>query len=253
MAEIIDIGAVGDYSQLAGYGIMDAAGTSVPADGALGYGHGCIYRKANGTTGADAIYVNIGTKSSANFDILNPSYVPSVALRTYPIPMAAYRVWDAMATNLPGTAANDDLGLSTGTFGTSTVSLITRDCKAVGSNVVGYARVQVPVPPSYVAGEAISLVVTGYMVDGTPSQSAELDAQVYNTAAPTVDICATSAYDMLAVVAATDKTFTITPTNVSAGQLLDIRLSMAIDDTDGSGTTMVMAITKAVVKFTTLQ
>lgn len=67
MAEVIDIGATGGYSELAGYGIMDAAGTTVPSNEAVGYGHGCTYHKANGSDGSDALYVNIGTKASANF------------------------------------------------------------------------------------------------------------------------------------------------------------------------------------------
>lgn len=67
MAEIVDIGAVGGYSNYAGIGFCDVAGTSVPADGRPGFAPGCVFRKVNGTGGA-VLYVNVGTKDSCNFD-----------------------------------------------------------------------------------------------------------------------------------------------------------------------------------------
>jgi len=67
VAEIIDIGAVGGYSQVAGQGWCDYAGTTVPVANQPGFAHGCTFRKLDGTTRNDALYVNAGTNLACNF------------------------------------------------------------------------------------------------------------------------------------------------------------------------------------------
>lgn len=44
-----------------------AFGTSVPADGVLGFATGCLFVKTNGSAGT-ALYVNEGSHTSADFD-----------------------------------------------------------------------------------------------------------------------------------------------------------------------------------------
>ena len=44
-------------------------------------------------------------------------------LQAFHVPLVEFRVWDAMATLLPGTPAADDLGLVGGTYGSATPSL----------------------------------------------------------------------------------------------------------------------------------
>lgn len=48
--------------------IIWADGNTKPADAVAGYEHGCLFQDKNGTTGADALQINIGSKTSANFD-----------------------------------------------------------------------------------------------------------------------------------------------------------------------------------------
>lgn len=50
-----------------GVGIMDAWGTTVPADTTVGYATGCTFRHIDGGAGT-AIYVNEGTVTSCDFD-----------------------------------------------------------------------------------------------------------------------------------------------------------------------------------------
>lgn len=50
-----------------GVGILDAYGKTVPADGAVGYATGCIFRHTDGGA-ATALYVNEGTADSCDFD-----------------------------------------------------------------------------------------------------------------------------------------------------------------------------------------
>lgn len=54
-------------AEMPGVGIFVAQGDTVPSDGAAGYATGCIYVHRDGGAGT-AIYVNEGTKTSANFD-----------------------------------------------------------------------------------------------------------------------------------------------------------------------------------------
>ena len=62
--------ATGEVIGMAGYGLLFAAGLVVPPNGSSGYAHGGIFAKVNGTTGADAHYVNVGTITSSTFEAL---------------------------------------------------------------------------------------------------------------------------------------------------------------------------------------
>ena len=64
--------------------------------------------------------------------------------------------------------------------------------------------------------------------------SCTLDAVVVRQAAPDADICATAAQDMNSTDAA-DLDFTITPTNVVVGDVLDVVLAIACTDSAGVG------------------
>ncbi|MGV3721987.1 MAG: hypothetical protein ACO1SX_13830, partial [Actinomycetota bacterium] len=92
-----------------------------------------------------------------------------------------------------------------------------------------YARFQFAVPEHYVAGQAITLRVNAGMLTTVSDTSAALDAVCVRVAAPSTDICATAAQSMNSLTAA-DIDFTITPTNVVVGDILDVRLSVAIVD-----------------------
>jgi hypothetical protein len=51
-----------------GIGYMLAWGTTVPADATTGYGTGCLFFHTDAATVADALYINGGSTTSANFD-----------------------------------------------------------------------------------------------------------------------------------------------------------------------------------------
>jgi len=67
MSEAVQIAPDGVIATLPGVGVVSAAGTTVPSDGAQGFSHGCVFTKTNGTTEADGLYVNTGTSSSCTF------------------------------------------------------------------------------------------------------------------------------------------------------------------------------------------
>lgn len=50
-------------------GKVFAVSNTVPSDGATGYAHGCVHLHLDGG-GSNPLRVNIGTKASANFDVI---------------------------------------------------------------------------------------------------------------------------------------------------------------------------------------
>lgn len=162
--------------------------------------------------------------------------------KVYPIPLTRFRTHDAMQTNLPGTAAADDLGLTTGTLGTDSPKLTTGDLKAAGATT-RYARCQVALPPEYVDGETVTLRVSAGMETTVADNTATLDAQVYKVdreGGVGSDLCGTAAQNINSLTFG-DQDFSITATGLSAGDLLDIRLALAVNDA-ASGTDVIGTI-----------
>lgn len=160
--------------------------------------------------------------------------------KTYTLDPTSAKVWDALHTNVVGTAADDDLALITGTFGTHAPKLQTSDAKA--ATISQKVAMFFPVPPEYVAGGNLTLRFSAGMVTTVSDTTATIDAQVVRAAAPTVDICATDALTINSLTAA-DKDFTLTGTNVVPGDLLYIVITIAIND--GATQTAVKGETKA--------
>lgn len=151
----------------------------------------------------------------------------------FSIPPTAWRVHDAMGTNI-GTAGNDDLGLLSGTIGTAGTYLTSGDLKSAGATT-RYARVQVPLPPEYYAAETVTVRLYTDMTAAADA-SATVDVQCYemSKSAGTVgsDLCTTAATDCNSTTAAA-KDFTITSTGLSPGDILDIRIAATVTDAAG--------------------
>lgn len=157
----------------------------------------------------------------------------------YKIPMVAWRVHDAIQTNLPGTGATDDLAIVSGTLGTSAPSIQTGDLKAAGATT-RYARCTFDLPHEYVAGQTVTLRAKAGMLTTVADTSATIDFQVYRADDGTLegsDICATAATTINSLTFA-NKDFTITPTSLLPGDTLDIRLAITV--TDGATATAVI-------------
>ena len=148
-------------------------------------------------------------------------------LQVYPVPITMCRVWDNLASLLPTTAATDDLGIIEGTWLTNDAAIQTSDGKA--TTTTQRLRFQYPLPVEYVAGQTVTLRINSGMVTTVSDSSATLDAEVIEVGAPTVDINAT-ALQSINSLAAADFDFTITPTNLVPGDVLDVRLTIVIVD-----------------------
>lgn len=153
------------------------------------------------------------------------------ALAIFPIRLTGLRVWDAFHTNLPGTAAADDLALIGTTFGSTAPVITAGDCKALGATS-RYARFMVELPECYEAGETVTLSLSAGMVTTVASSSCTVDVECYKIDKITgigSDLCTTSATTINSLVFAA-KAFTITPSGLTAGDVLDVRLTIACSD-----------------------
>lgn len=161
-------------------------------------------------------------------------------LVVYPVPLTDLRTWDSLAVNIPAAAANDDLGLITGTAGTHAPQVEGADFG--GTTDAKKTAFCFALPPEYVAGQTITLRVKAKM-KVIADTSCTLDANVYRQAAPTTDICATAAQSINSATAA-NKDFTITPTDCVVGDLLNVILTEAGTDAGNAGNDITAVLEK---------
>lgn len=153
----------------------------------------------------------------------------------YPIDLTQMRVHDARQTNLPGTSSADDMAIITGTPGTDAPTLQGVDFGGTTSDEkCGF---QFALPPEYVAGETVTLRVRGAMLTTVSDGTATVDVECWKNdldGGVGSDICATAAQSINSLTPA-NKDFTITPTGLVPGDVLQVRLSFAGSDTGNLG------------------
>jgi hypothetical protein len=171
----------------------------------------------------------------------NTILVQDAAVR-FPVLLTDLRVWDALATNLPGTAATDDLALIGGTLGTAHPMVQAGDLKAVGATT-RYARFIFALPECYDDAETCVIVLSAGMVTTIADTSCTVDVECYKhdkVGAVSADLCATAAQSINSLTFA-DKSFTITATTLSKGDVLDVRVAIACNDA-ATGTAVVPTV-----------
>lgn len=153
------------------------------------------------------------------------------ALAIFPVNFMDLRVWDAIQTNLPGTAAADDLALIGTTFGSTSPVVSAGDLKAAGATS-RYARFMVELPECYESGETVLISISAGMVTTVASSSCTVDVECYEINKITgigSDLCTTSATSINSLTFGS-KQFTITSSGLTAGDVLDVRLTIACND-----------------------
>ena len=118
-----------------------------------------------------------------------------------------------------------------GTFGTSPPVVSAGDCKALGATS-RYARFMVELPECYEAGETVTLSLSAGVVTTVASVSCTVDVECYELdkiGGIGSDLCATAATTINSLVFAA-KSFTITSSGLVAGDVLDIRITIAVND-----------------------
>jgi len=158
------------------------------------------------------------------------------ALAKFPIALDRLRIHDALHSPLGATAtSDDDLAYDGGTFGTDSPLVTTTD--VVGTSKTRRARVLERLPAEYVAGQDVRIRISAGVVGGPAQVSCTVDVECYEsnkTGGVGSDLCATAAVDMNSASFA-DKDFVITAGGLAPGDLLDIRITIAINDTGGAG------------------
>lgn len=161
---------------------------------------------------------------------LTRSDLDEESLSAFLIPWTSWTVWDAIATNLPGTAAGDDLELIGNTFGTGSPTIETGDVKTLTGT--RYARCQVALPMNYNAGSDVVVRFHAGMKTTIADTSCTLDLEAYKSdeeAGIGPDLCSTAATTINSLTLS-DVTFTITAGGLSPGELLDMRIAIAYTD-----------------------
>lgn len=160
------------------------------------------------------------------------SQLTQETLAEFPIPLTSLRVHDAYQTNLPGTAASDDLGLLGTAFGTAASTVVTSDAKA--TTVTQYARFEVMLPESYQAGETVVIRAFAGMKTTVSDGTATIDFSAYKKTGDGGitggDIVATGATSINGSTTNSARDFTVTATTLSPGDILDCRVVIAITD-----------------------
>lgn len=163
------------------------------------------------------------------------------------VPVHSYKVWDAVASNPVSAAANDDLGLVTGTWATNPVRLTGGDMKALGATT---RRIyfSIPIPANYDDGETIQIRVRAKMETTVADVSCTVDLEAYVGSSGSLgsDLVTTAAQSMNSLTAA-NFDFTINGASVEPGDLLECRLSIACNDAATA-----TAVTPAVYKVSLL-
>jgi hypothetical protein len=170
---------------------------------------------------------------SGNAEILH-TQLRQRTLQSFPVNPTQYRVWDANHTNAVGTAATDDLALTTSalTGSGATVLVSAGDCKNLGATTRRVAFFMA-IPPNYDDGETIQFRIRTKMETTVASTSCTVDLEAFIVGTGTTvgsDLVTTAATDMNSLTAA-DKDFVIDASAVNPGDVLQCRLSIAVSDT----------------------
>jgi hypothetical protein len=178
---------------------------------------------------------------AANADIQTTKMRQRV-LAEYIVPLIDCRVWDAVASILPTSAASDDLALITGTWATNPVRITAGDVKTLTATRRLYFAV--PIPANYEDGQTIQIRIRAGMETTVASTSCTIDAEAYvgTSGALSADLVTTAAQNMNSLTAA-NFDFTINEASVDPGQLLEVRLTIASVD-GATGTAVTPAIYK---------
>lgn len=154
--------------------------------------------------------------------------------KPYALPL---NTWGVTGTGAAlGTAAGTPagaFGLTVGTFGTNSPKIVGE--AASGNSKTNKMRRQFALPVEYVAGGNVTVRVKCQEAVAAAQVATSVDMSVYKAdkaGGISADLCATNAQDVTNVAANAD--FSITPTGLSAGDLLDIEITIVTNDTGGT-------------------
>ena len=155
--------------------------------------------------------------------------------QVFPVPLTAGKVWDSVDSNLPGTAAADDLAIITGTWGTDAPTVQAGDIG--GTNSTRYGVWEIPVPQNYQDGGTFIIRVRGGMLTTVADTSCTVDLEVYaadGSGSIGSDLCQTAATTINSLTFA-NIDFTMDGANIDPGDRLLMRMAVAYNDAGNAG------------------
>lgn len=153
---------------------------------------------------------------------------PITSTATTQIPITDFRSGVAVEALVPTTATDALLAVVSGTHGTSQPHL-KADVADKKDTAAAKARIQVRIPADYKAGEDVTFIIEAdEETAADTSATIDADARIVG-ATPGSDLVTTAAQDITGASDA-DQSFTVTGTNLSPGDLLDIVITATIDD-----------------------
>jgi len=173
------------------------------------------------------------TATVSNADIQRTNMVRE--RKVYPVALAGLRVWDAMHTTLPGTAASDDAALITGTPATDAPTVQGLD--SGGLSTSSKFAFEFALPPEYDDGQVVKIRVSGGMITTISDGTATIDFAAYEitrAGAVGADLVTTAATSINSLTHA-DFDFALTATGLVAGDKIIIVGTLAVSDTTDAG------------------
>lgn len=149
----------------------------------------------------------------------------------FPIRATDWRVWSAMGTNLPNTPLTDDLGIVTGTWGTDDFTIETEDLGAAGATS-SYAATIIAVPANYDTAKTVTVTVRAGMETAVSDNTATIDFEMHRPDGDgtlSADLITTDPTSINSLTEA-DYTFGVTSTTIVPGDILLLRMHIAVND-----------------------
>lgn len=150
------------------------------------------------------------------------------SLVIHPVPLTEARQVAVLSAGIPAADDATSPGLVNGTYLTSNPSIQTNDVKAAGAQTRNF-RFLYPVPEHYVAGQPVTVSVNAGMTTTIADTTATLAVDVARQAAPSVNIGPGGTVTINSLTAGA-KTFSLTATSIVVGDVLDVRVTLAIND-----------------------
>ena len=151
------------------------------------------------------------------------------ALASYPIPFPLVRAADGAALGIADTGDSGDHYLA---FSANTWKLMGNSPSS--NTQTDVSLFQFALPPEFDDGETVTVRVNGEYTTIGDTQTLDLECYKVNKTDASVgsDICATNIQTLTATDAAFD--FTITPTGLVGGDLLNLKLTTVFEDNNGT-------------------
>ena len=158
------------------------------------------------------------------------SFTQRLSLQDFKLP--------ATLLQLAATAGSSILGLVSGTHGSASPLLVGN--AASGNSKSDSARICIAVSPFYAAGATVTLRIRAKATVGLAFAATTVDTLVYRSdlaAGVSSDLCTTNAQTITTSAANYD--FTLTPTSMNPGDILDILVTALANDTGGTTGTII--------------